>query len=1106
MRITFNLKYEQSSQQQKTIENIVLESNRILEITLNKTTAIRRNDIVFSLNDPKIGKQLLIASFQISQENELGIMNHTESPENVKIIYRQTNSEDNPIEFTTSCSKDIIFPINKLKSFQKAGDINEIECEFEKILISYDSNPMVEFQPENVTCFFTDDELLYNNLLKDYKILQSFPVSEGGLYTLFKAEHNKIKGIEVIIKGPCQSIWVNSRGASYIDICQRMSQAMKLLNGHPGIPRIIPQVPTDAVAPRVPFVIMEYIQGRTLMQTLDPNKAYLKSFGFLETLESMKKLAEILEYLHTNKTLHRGIEPSNIILGENNSTLHLVGFGYSKLLFDVYDIQEEEYQPQSLTFGSLRRRLPAKTLKYMPPEFFKEKSIFDYQGDIYSFGAVFYACLLLFPPYNYNMLEDQLKDDNFFNDGFFTIYEKYANAQKPIYTILEMYQKLKEELRKDVDKYKKKNLFSIIVKRLESIDNNQGNLALSNKYQSIKEGLQNNQFPSKEKLLVFIQRLESFHNADNTFMEDYTKLKEDLKIDKLPSREKMLSLIERLELIDLHPLLIETSKIIEKCLHIDKKKRYQSIAEVKRDLDALIQNQNYLNLLRDVKKMPFAGLQSPQPKITLLVQEITKKIQEERREAENRWVSEFRQLKSKNDFLERELCTLKEKGKEYEKLIAEHHSLSNIFCSMEKRIKEYQEKISTFETELKFSEANHIEYEKLEKALEENYKQIQSLRTILETKEEQIKKNQEELENTKILLSVFQGRDIDPDNRQDIHPGAQLPGSDGVKYTIQEKIGAGGMGLIYKAICTPGDSFVAVKMLPKYTEAVFLENCLRFVSETNVLLYLDDPHILRAIDYVQYRYFSYLILEYIEGETLENLFIRNKLRSILKQPKSVNPSLLQSIQMNQKNFRIDSSLAQSIINIKTPHLCCQLATQITKKLVSALVYLERMGIVHRDLTPRNIMIYSSDKGKDIFDLSETDFSKIELKIIDFGLSYPTTFPGITKTNEYIGTYAYMAPERFDGQWGHRSDIYSLGVIYYQMLTGQLPFQGNTVFEIVSKIIVSETPNPRKINPSIPQHICQQIMKMIAKKVEERYYSALELFVEMENREETQLLD
>ncbi len=252
----------------------------------------------------------------------------------------------------------------------------------------------------------------------------------------------------------------------------------------------------------------------------------------------------------------------------------------------------------------------------------------------------------------------------------------------------------------------------------------------------------------------------------------------------------------------------------------------------------------------------------------------------------------------------------------------------------------------------------------------------------------------------------------------------------GRRYRILEKIGEGGMAVVYKATDLNLDRFVAIKFILLHGESSDT-SLTRFKREALSLAKLSHPHILSIFDYGEFEGRPYLVMEYISGGTLKDM-------------------------------------------LKGKPFSSERAVQITTALARALETAHSKGIIHRDVKPANILMANGRDPK------LSDFGIAKLILDDEATS------DLTGTGKGIGTYKYMAPEQGLGNADERSDIYSLGVVLYQMVTGRLPFDGNTPLDVMIKKKKEELPKPSKHNPNLPTAIEQVLIKALAREPENRY--------------------
>ena len=258
------------------------------------------------------------------------------------------------------------------------------------------------------------------------------------------------------------------------------------------------------------------------------------------------------------------------------------------------------------------------------------------------------------------------------------------------------------------------------------------------------------------------------------------------------------------------------------------------------------------------------------------------------------------------------------------------------------------------------------------------------------------------------------------------------------RYQVIEKIGAGGMGRVYKVVDTKIRERIALKLLkPEISsDERILE---RFRNEIRLARRISHKNVCRMFDLGEYQRLTYLTMELVPGESLKN-----------------------------------------IIRMTGP-LSVATAVGYAKQICAGLEEAHRWDIVHRDLKPQNILI----------DPTGT------VRIMDFGIARLLHVPGQTDRGIAVGTPEYMSPEQAEGEKvDGRSDIYSLGIILYEMLTGKVPFEGDTTLGLLRKQ-QSEIPIPPKDrNPQIPERLNRLILKCLEKLAERRYQTVTELLQDL----------
>lgn len=267
-----------------------------------------------------------------------------------------------------------------------------------------------------------------------------------------------------------------------------------------------------------------------------------------------------------------------------------------------------------------------------------------------------------------------------------------------------------------------------------------------------------------------------------------------------------------------------------------------------------------------------------------------------------------------------------------------------------------------------------------------------------------------------------------------LRPGAIFAG----RYEVQEMLGAGGMGVVYRAFDRELEEPVAIKTLrPEALSggSVALE---RFKQEIRLARRIAHRNVVRTYDLGEINGMYYLTMEYVDGTSLRQL--------------------------------IDTS----------GKLPVAVALTIGKQLCRALEVAHADGIIHRDIKPQNIVVDPSGF----------------LKVMDFGiarLANPPQGKGLTEAGVSIGTPDYMSPEQLSGvELDARSDLYAVGIVLFECLTGRVPYLADTPWALVAKHIEEDPPNPRVLNADVPEALAALILKAMAKDPAQRFASAAEM--------------
>ncbi len=260
------------------------------------------------------------------------------------------------------------------------------------------------------------------------------------------------------------------------------------------------------------------------------------------------------------------------------------------------------------------------------------------------------------------------------------------------------------------------------------------------------------------------------------------------------------------------------------------------------------------------------------------------------------------------------------------------------------------------------------------------------------------------------------------------------------KYEIVERLGRGGMAEVYRGYHVALDRYVAIKLLHAFL-ADDPEFKSRFEKEAQNVAKLKHPNIVQVYDfeYDQANESYYMVMELIEGPTLKD-----------------------------RLFDLDKANEQMAL----PE-----ALRIVHDAGAALAYAHRQGMIHRDVKPANLML---DKDGRVV-------------LTDFGIAKIVTGVQFTASGGMVGTPAYMAPEQGLGEAGdERSDIYSLGVILFQLCTGRLPYEADTPLATILKHLNEETPRPMHLNPGLPREVEKIILKAMAKEPDDRFDTAQDM--------------
>lgn len=259
------------------------------------------------------------------------------------------------------------------------------------------------------------------------------------------------------------------------------------------------------------------------------------------------------------------------------------------------------------------------------------------------------------------------------------------------------------------------------------------------------------------------------------------------------------------------------------------------------------------------------------------------------------------------------------------------------------------------------------------------------------------------------------------------------------RYEVVQHIGQGGMADVFLAIDTILNRHVAIKILrsDQSTDAISI---LRFEREAQAATTLAHPNIVEIYDVGEYKNHHYIVMEYVAGKTLKKV-IRDR---------------------------------APLLNLE--------AVDTMKQLTSAVAEAHKRGIIHRDIKPQNVIVKSDGS----------------LKILDFGIATAKGSAQLTQANNVMGSVHYLAPELAKGEPASpQSDIYALGIVFYEMLTGDVPFKADQAVQIALQHMREPMPSVRKANPNVPQSVENIIIRATAKNPRLRYQSCDEMLKDLE---------
>ena len=258
------------------------------------------------------------------------------------------------------------------------------------------------------------------------------------------------------------------------------------------------------------------------------------------------------------------------------------------------------------------------------------------------------------------------------------------------------------------------------------------------------------------------------------------------------------------------------------------------------------------------------------------------------------------------------------------------------------------------------------------------------------------------------------------------------------EYRLIDFLGEGGMGEVYRAVHSKLGRVAAIKVLNAagQRERGFVE---RFFNEARIQESLHHPNIAAVYDFTEVQGQPCIVMEYVDGDTL-----CDRVRPYGPLPTAE-------------------------------------ALRIFSAVVDAIYYVHSHGVIHRDIKSNNIKIGTSG----------------QVKLLDFGIAKGDASPGLTQTGSVVGTLEYLSPEQLSlGHSDQRSDIWALGVLLYEMMTGHVPFEAQTIGALCAKISSADYPPLRQVNPAAPSDVAAIVTRCLKKNAADRYQTAHALFADV----------
>ncbi|MCM2369067.1 serine/threonine protein kinase [Aporhodopirellula aestuarii] len=320
-------------------------------------------------------------------------------------------------------------------------------------------------------------------------------------------------------------------------------------------------------------------------------------------------------------------------------------------------------------------------------------------------------------------------------------------------------------------------------------------------------------------------------------------------------------------------------------------------------------------------------------------------------------------------------------------------------------------------------------------------------------------------------------RAADPKPATMVAPDAEFTAKPIGDFQIVGELGRGGMGVVYEAIQLSLGRRVALKVLP-FASGLDEVRLQRFRNEAHAAAAIHHTNIVPVYAVGSDRGIHYYAMQLIDGSTLAELIENMRAKNTHDPSGETDPALSETLEPKNDTVARHSTVLNSNVSARTRYY--RSAVRMAHQAAMAIQHAHQYGVIHRDIKPANLLLDSAGK----------------IWVTDFGLAQvQTEATHLTRTGDPMGTLRYMSPEQAAGkreELDHRTDIYSLGVTLYELLTLRPAIEGNGYREMLNNVALHEPPSPRSIDPALPVELETIVRKAMAKLPAERYASAGDL--------------